>query len=80
MILDDLIDLLQRHKENYGGNIEVSYVSSFTQHNCNADDYCYCMTEDHLFSINQIDKQTKFDKKKKSQEVIGLTLRGEKNI
>lgn len=78
MILDDLINKLQEYKDKFGGQIPVSYVSPFTDHHCDREEYCHCMIEDHSFSVDSIRKETKYNSKIKKQEVVGLVFKGDK--
>lgn len=59
-------------------NLDIKAVSSYTEHRCRHGEYCYCILEDHFFYISNLEKRTEYDKKSKTQKIIGMCVRVEK--
>jgi len=74
MKIKELIQELNK----YDGELEVGFVSSFTEHCCNGGEYCYCNSEDHTFYFYSVDKEEVYNKKTKKQELKRVLIRGDK--
>lgn len=74
MKIKDFLELFDGIDEN----LDIKIVSSYTEHYCGDARYCYCGSEDHFFYISNLEKSTEFDKKSKTQKVIGMCVRVEK--
>ena len=59
-------------------SLDIKAVSSYTEHYCGDGEYCYCGAEDHFFYISNLEKCTEYDKKSKTQKIIGMCVRVEK--
>ena len=68
---------LIRELNKYDGELEVGFVSSFTDHTCYENDYCYCTSEDHAFYFYSVDKEEVYNKKTKKQELKRVLIRGD---
>lgn len=75
MKIKDLLKLFS----NFDEDLEVKMVCSFTKHTC-GDNYCYCSSEDYFFSISNLEKETKYNKKSKKQQIVGICIRAEEKI
>jgi len=60
----------------YDENLEVGLVVSYTEHDCGSEE-CYCVTEDHTYSISALNKEEVFDKKTKKQKLTKILIRGD---
>lgn len=74
MKIKDFLELFNGIDEN----LDIKIVSSYTEHSCGEDDYCHCLSEDHFFSILNLEKQIKYNKKSKTQEIVGICIRAQK--
>ena len=77
MKIKELIQELNK----YDGELEVGFVSSFTEHGpcCGEPDgYCYCDSEDHTFYFYSVDREEVYNKKTKKQELKRVLIRGDK--
>lgn len=68
-LIEDLQKLVDKN-----GDLDVIYTSSFTEHICGPNEYCYCSEKTHEFSIYGISKYT-FPKNGK-MEVVKISLDG----
>lgn len=75
MKISKLIQELEKKKNEFG-DLDVNFVSDFYICTCQQE-YCYCTSEEYLFTIESIDKRTL--PKCGKMDTIGISIRGTKD-
>jgi hypothetical protein len=67
---------LKKLLDNIDEELDIDIVCTYTEHTC-GEGFCYCTNSDHFFYPSNLEKKVKYNKKTKTQDLIGYSIRCE---